>query len=191
MSDSAAALFLADASAQIEALKRNADRALAQTDDAAFFATLDGETNSIALVVKHMAGNLRSRWTDFVTKDGEKPDRHRDREFILEEGDSRESLQARWDDGWRRFAETVAGLESEQLTSTVLIRSEPHTVLKAIQRALTHAAYHVGQIVFLARHHRGAAWQSLSVPRGESEALNAAMRQRFEAAGAATPGAAR
>jgi hypothetical protein len=183
--DDLGALYLADVRSQIEALRTAAERALAQVDDAAYFAALDGETNCLALVVKHMAGNLRSRWTDFVISDGEKPDRHRDGEFVIESGDTRESLSARWDDGWRRFAETVAELTPDQLLTVVKIRDEPHTVVKAIQRALTHAAYHVGQIVFLARHFRGGEWQSLSIPRGQSERFNAAHRARFAEPGGA------
>ena len=116
-----------------------------------------------------MAGNMCSRWRDFLTTDGEKPDRHRDAEFIIESADTRENLIRRWEEGWRFLFDAVEGLEGEDLNSTVYIRSEPHTVMQAINRQLTHYAYHVGQIVFLAKHFAGNNWQTLSVTRGKSE----------------------
>lgn len=157
-----------------------ADRALAQVDDEAFFAALgDGEANSIALTVKHMGGNLRSRWSDFLTTDGEKPDRDRDGEFELRPGDSREALQALWERGWTTLFDTLESLAPGDLGRTVRIRAEPHSVLRALVRGLPHASYHAGQIVQLARHWRGAGWQTLSVPRGKSEEFNRAAWERW------------
>jgi hypothetical protein len=166
-----------------------ADKAIAQVDDDAFFAALgDGETNSIALTVKHMGGNLRSRWSDFLTTDGEKPDRDRDGEFELRQGDSREALQALWERGWETLLDTLESLTSDDLARTVRIRAEPHSVLRALVRGLPHASYHVGQIVQLARHWRGADWQTLSVPRGKSEELNRAARERWSSSAAGSVG---
>jgi hypothetical protein len=160
--------YLEDAQRQLRKLKQLAERAMAQITDQDFFATVDPESNSIALIVKHLAGNMRSRWTDFLTTDGEKPDRNRDSEFVVEARDTRESLLARWEDGWRRLLETLGPLTAQDLERFVTIRGEPHTVLEAINRQLAHYAYHVGQIVFLAKHFAGPAWQSLSIPRGKS-----------------------
>ena len=159
-----------------EAVRRKAERALAQVDDAQYFRRLDAESNSLALMVKHLAGNLRSRWTDFLTTDGEKPDRHRDGEFEDETGDTRASLTKRWDDGWATLFATLDALAPSDLGRTVTIRGEPHTVFDAIERQKEHYAYHVGQIVFLAKHLAGPAWTSLSIPRGQSDAFHAARR---------------
>ncbi len=160
-----------------EAIRRKADRALTQADDAQFFATLDPESNSLALIVKHLAGNLRSRWTDFLTSDGEKPDRNRDGEFVADPtADTRESLMRRWDAGWAALFGALDGLAPADLDRMVTIRGEPHSVFLAIERQKEHYAYHVGQIVFLAKHLVGPAWKSLSIPRGQSDAFHAAMR---------------
>ncbi len=118
--------------------------------------------------MKHLAGNLRSRWTDFLTSDGEKPDRNRDAEFVLDAGTTRATVLGWWDEGWRRLFGAIESLGPDDLLRTVHIRGEPHTVVRAIERALAHAAYHVGQIVLLAKHRRGAAWRSLSIPKGQS-----------------------
>ena len=159
-------------------LKDLADKAVAQISDGDFFATLDPESNSIAAIVKHMAGNMRSRWTDFLTSDGEKPDRNRDSEFVIEVRDAKESLLKRWEIGWRCLFEALTPLTTEDLDKTVMIRGEPHSVIRAIHRQLTHYAYHVGQIVFLAKHFAGTRWQSLSIPRGKSGELNPAMQTK-------------
>lgn len=171
-----------------------AERALGQVDDAAFFGLLvradgstDDENNPLALQVKHIAGNFRSRWTDFLTTDGDKPDRLRDREFEVEEGDTRDALMAAWADGWGRLEETLAALTPDDLLKAVTIRGQPHSVLEALTRALAHIAYHVGQIVLLAKHHAGAAWQTLSVPRGQSEQFGAALRARYAGDGPPAP----
>ena len=161
--------YLEETIRQLRKLKDLADKAMAQIRDEDFFATLDAESNSIAVIVKHMAGNMRSRWTDFLTSDGEKPDRKRDLEFEIEVRDSKESLLKRWEIGWRCVFDALTPLRPEDLGTTVVIRGEPHSVIQAINRQLTHYAYHVGQIVFLAKHAAGPRWQSLSVPRRKSE----------------------
>ena len=166
-------LYLEDARRQFHGQKKLAEKAMAQVSDEQFNTLLGREDNSIALVVKHVAGNLRSRWTDFLTSDGEKPDRHRDTEFEAEGKDTRPSLMERWEAGWRVLFENVDPLTDADLERIVTIRGEPHTVVKAINRQLTHYAYHVGQIVFLAKHFAGARWESLSIPRGKSEEFNA------------------
>lgn len=157
---------------QFHGQKKLAEKALAQVSDEEFFRRLDPESNSLALVVKHLAGNMRSRWTDFRTSDGEKPDRRRDTEFELGAGDTRAALMERWERGWRCVFEAVEALRGEDLLLTVAIRGEPHTVLKAINRQLTHYAHHIGQIVFLAKHLAGPRWKTLSIPRGKSEEWN-------------------
>jgi uncharacterized damage-inducible protein DinB len=153
-------------------IRSRADQALAQVDDAKFFAQIDPESNSLALLVKHMAGNLRSRWTDFFTSDGEKPDRHRDLEFERENADSRRALMERWERGWLLLFSVLASLTHEDLERTVTIRGEPMSVFEALERQKEHYAYHAGQIVFLAKHLAGPAWKSLSIPRGGSEAFH-------------------
>jgi hypothetical protein len=160
-------------------LKRLADRAVAQVSDEDLFVMLDEESNSIAIIMKHIAGNMRSRWMDFLTSDGEKPDRNRDSEFVIEDEDTKENVLKHWEVGWRCLFEALAPLVPEDLNRTVLIRGELHSVVQAINRQLTHYGYHVGQIVFLARHLAAGRWQSLSIPRGQSETFNAAMRKRM------------
>ena len=167
--------YLQVAVSEFRKLKILAEKALAQVADADFFVALDSESNSIAVIMKHMAGNMRSRWTDFLTSDGEKPDRNRDSEFVIEPGDTRKSILERWEAGWRYVFGALEPLTSGDLERTVSIRGKPHSVLEAIQRQLTHYAYHVGQIVFLAKHFAAEKWQTLSVPRGKSEAFNASM----------------
>ncbi|HEY8548949.1 MAG TPA: DUF1572 family protein [Vicinamibacterales bacterium] len=160
-------------------LKVQAERALAQVDDEAFFAAIDPDSNSLAVLVKHVANNLKSRWTDFLDTDGEKPDRDRDGEFVIGPEDTRESLMARWALGWERLTGALAALGEADLSRTVFIRSEPHSVIRAALRSLTHTAGHVGQIVLLARHACGSRWETLSVPRGESAQFTARIRARF------------
>lgn len=163
--------WLPDALRELRKYKAMAERATAQLPDEAWFRRLDPETNSVAIVMKHMAGNMRSRWTDFLTSDGEKPDRRRDGEFE-DEDDTPASVRARWEDGWRLVFAALEPLEGSDLERTVTIRGEPHTVRQAIQRQLTHYAYHVGQIVLLAKHLVGADFDSLSIPRGKSAELD-------------------
>jgi hypothetical protein len=138
---------------------------MSQAGPDAVFRLLDPKSNSIATLMKHMGGNMRSRWTDFLTTDGEKPDRNRDAEFELEAGATLDRLRSDWEEGWRRLFSTLEALGPDDLSRTVTIRGEPLTVLEAIERATAHYAYHVGQIVFLAKHLRSGAWQTLSVPR--------------------------
>jgi hypothetical protein len=161
-------LYLQDVLLQLRKHKAMADKAVAQTSDEHFFATLDDETNSIAVNLKHTAGNMRSRWRNFLTSDGEKPDRHRDSEFGIEEGETRERVTALWEDGWRTTFSAIEPLGADDLLRVVTIRGEPHTVMEAINRQLMHYSYHVGQIVLLAKHYAGDRWQSLSIPRGRS-----------------------
>jgi Protein of unknown function (DUF1572) len=160
--------FLQDAIGEFRKYKGFADKAIAQVSDADFFHQIDPESNSIAIVMKHISGNLRSRWTDFLTTDGEKPDRNRDAEFEREGEDSRESIVARWEAGWRTLFAAVEPLTGDDLKRTVTIRGEPHSVVQAINRQMTHYAGHIGQIVLLAKHFAGARWRTLSIPRGKS-----------------------
>jgi uncharacterized damage-inducible protein DinB len=160
--------YLDDAVGEFRKYKKYADRAVAQVSDDEFFRQIDRESNSIALIMKHISGNQHSRWKDFLTTDGEKPDRDRDTEFERFDSDTKEKLLARWEEGWRLLFEALAPLTGEDLQRTVSIRGEAHTVLQAIQRQLTHYASHVGQIVFLAKHLAGDRWKTLSIPRGKS-----------------------
>ena len=157
--------YIDDCIFQLRKLKAQADKAIAQVDDTQFFALLDPDANSIALIVKHVAGNMRSRWTDFLTTDGEKPDRHRDTEFEREAGDTRAAVLARWDAGWELLLNTLSSLKPADLGKTVTIRGEPHTVVQAINRQVSHYSAHVGQIVLLAKHFAGPRWQTLSIPK--------------------------
>jgi hypothetical protein len=151
--------------------KKLAERAMDQVTDEQLYATLDGEMNSIAIVVKHMAGNMRSRWTDFLTTDGEKPDRARDTEFVNPPA-TREALLEAWEDGWSRVFRALEPLSDSDLGRTVTIRGEAHSVMQAINRQMAHYANHVGQIVLLAKHFAQEKWQSLSVPRNRSTEFN-------------------
>lgn len=169
-----AAAYLEDVGAVAAQYKKLADDAMAQVDDAQFFMPLGEDENSIALIVKHMAGNLRSRWTDFLITDGEKPDRDRDSEFEIH-GDERAALLEAWERGWATFMDTLRSLAPDDLARTVHIRGEPHTVIRAIDRGVAHACSHVGQIVQLARHFAGPGWRTLSVARRQSRQFNAEM----------------
>ena len=164
--------------AEFRKLKNLADRAIAQVRDEDLFATLDTESNSIAVIMKHLAGNMRSRWSDFLSSDGEKPDRNRDMEFLTEPGDTRESRMEHWEAGWRCLFETLEGLTPDDLNKTVFVRAQPKLALEAILLELRHYAYHVGQIVFLAKHFAGNKWQTLTIPRGKSREFNTAKRPK-------------
>jgi len=157
---------------QFRGHKRLAEGAIAQLNDEELFITPDPESNSVAILMKHMAGNMRSRFRDFLTTDGEKPDRHRDQEFEISSDTTRADLMGAWEAGWEQIFSTIAALKPEDVMRTVTIRGEPHTVLQALNRALTHYAQHTGQIVFLAKHIRSGEWKSLSIPRGQSEEFN-------------------
>ena len=163
--------YHSDALKSFRNYKRLAERAIEQVSDEEFFSTIDDEANSIALIVKHIAGNLRSRWTDFLTTDGEKPDRHRDTEFELIE-DTRESLMKFWEDGWQTLFSSIEPLTDDDFSKTITIRGEPHSVIQAINRQLTHYSYHIGQIVLLAKHFRSNEWKTLSIPKNRSAEFN-------------------
>jgi len=157
--------YLSATTTEFRKLKELADKAVQQVPEKAFFATVDANSNSLAVIFKHVGGNLTSRWTDFLTTDGEKVDRDRDGEFDLGQQESRASIEAVWERGWARLFETLGSLRAEELGHTVTIRGEPFTALGATQRSLSHTAQHVGQIVFLAKHFAGAGWTTLSIPR--------------------------
>jgi hypothetical protein len=157
--------YLDDSVLQLRKLKAQADKAMAQVDDAQFFALLDADANSIGLIVKHVAGNMRSRWTDFLTSDGEKPDRHRDSEFEREAADTRDAVLTRWEAGWEVLFNALMSLGPDDLGKTINIRNEPHTVVQAINRQVSHYSAHTGQIVLLAKHFAGPNWKTLSIPK--------------------------
>ena len=174
MSDGAfEAAYLDEVRRSFRGYKRMADAALAQLSDQDFFQLPDPESNSAAHLVKHMAGNLRSRWTDFLTSDGEKPDRNRDQEFVLTAADTRPDLMRRWEESFKIIFDNIAALKPEDFVRTVTIRGEPHTILQAINRSLMHTAYHIGQILYVGKHLRGAEWTMLSIPKGKSAEFNA------------------
>jgi len=152
--------------------KKLGERAMAQCPDDALFASLDAESNSIAIIVKHMAGNMRSRWTDFLTTDGEKPDRNRDTEFETPPK-TRAELKELWERGWKHVFDALEPLGDEDLVRTITIRTEPHSVMQAINRQVAHYSYHVGQIVYVAKHLAGNKWQTLTVPKKKSAEFNA------------------
>lgn len=157
--------YLDDCVFQLRKLKAQAEKAIAQIDDPQFFAMLDADANSIALIMKHVTGNMRSRWADFLTTDGEKTDRDRDAEFEREAADTREAILARWEAAWELLFNTLSSLQPVDLGRTVTIRNEPHTVVQAINRQVSHYSAHVGQIVLLAKHFAGQRWQTLSMPK--------------------------
>jgi hypothetical protein len=167
-----AAHYLEEAFRQMRGHKRLSEGAIAQLSDEELFRVIDPESNSVAILMKHMAGNMNSRFTDFLTTDGEKPTRHRDQEFIIDENTTRADVLNHWESGWNVVFSTLQSLKPEDLMKTVTVRGEPHTVLQAINRQIAHYAHHSGQIVFLAKHLRSGEWKTLSVPRGKSEELN-------------------
>ena len=163
--------YIEDSLALFRYYKKLAERAIEQVADEQLFVALDEEANSIAIIVKHMTGNMRSRWTDFLTTDGEKPDRNRDSEFV-DPPATRRALLEEWEDGWVRVFRALEPLTDADLGRTVTIRGEPHSVMQAINRQIAHYAHHVGQIVLLAKHFACRHWQSLSVPRNQSAEFN-------------------
>lgn len=163
--------YIEDALAIFRQYKQLGERAMQQVTDEQLFASLDGEANSIAILVKHLTGNMRSRWTDFLTTDGEKPTRNRDSEFV-DPPATREALLQDWEEGWARVFRAIEPLTEADLPRTVTIRGEAHSVMQAINRQLAHYPQHVGQIVLLAKHWAGPQWQSLSVPRNRSAEFN-------------------
>jgi hypothetical protein len=177
MNEALAAHFLEDALAVFRNYKKLGEGAMAQLNDEEFFALIDAEANSVAIIVKHLAGNMRSRWSDFLTADGEKADRDRDSEFVIEPETTRDEVIGWWEAGWAYVFAAVEPLQPSDLERTVTIRGEPHTVVKAINRQLTHYAYHVGQIVLLAKHFKSDNWKSLSIARGQSASFNQSLRR--------------
>jgi hypothetical protein len=163
--------YIEDSLALFRQYKKLAERAMEQVTDDQLFAVLDKESNSIAIIVKHMTGNMRSRWTDFLTTDGEKPDRERDSEFV-DPLATRKALLDAWDDSWTRVFRALEPLSDADLARTVTIRGEAHSVMQAVNRQVAHYAYHVGQIVLLAKHLAHDRWQSLSVSRNQSAEFN-------------------
>ena len=180
MSDAIVKHVLEDSIGQFRAMKKLAEKALAQLSDDEFFVNLDAESNSAAQIVKHIAGNLFSRWTDFLTSDGEKEWRKRDTEFIIESGDSRNHLMRRWEDGWQTLFSALEPLTPEDFEKHIMIRAEPHTIVQAINRQLTHYSHHIGQILFVAKHLKSHSWKTLSVPRGKSEEFRQQMLSKFK-----------
>jgi hypothetical protein len=164
-----AAHYLDEVRRQFRGYKRLGEGAMAQLKDAELFVTLDPESNSVAILVKHLAGNMKSRFTDFLTTDGEKPNRNRDQEFEITPNTTRDQIMRWWEEGWERVFSAIAALKPDDLLRTVTIRGEPHTVLQATNRQLAHYSAHVSQIIFLAKHLRSSEWQSLSIPRGKSQ----------------------
>jgi uncharacterized damage-inducible protein DinB len=169
--------YLEDVRFSFRKAKESAEQALVQLTDEEFFARPGENSNSVAVIVKHLAGNLKSRWTDFLTTDGDKPWRDRDGEFVLGPGDTRAALLAAWEGGWAVVFGTLAGLGETDLLRRVTIRGEGHTVLQATQRSLTHAAYHTGQILYVARLLKKEGWRWITIPPGQSEQFKAAGRK--------------
>jgi uncharacterized damage-inducible protein DinB len=163
--------YIEDSLSLFRYYKKLGEGAIEQVTDEQLFAALDPEMNSIAIIVKHIAGNMRSRWTDFLTSDGEKPDRNRDTEFAQPPATRAELLKL-WNDGWERLFAALEPLSDSDLERTVTIRGEPHSVMQAINRQIAHYSYHIGQIVFLAKHLNASGWKSLSVPRNRSAEFN-------------------
>jgi hypothetical protein len=174
--------FFQDSLMLFRQYKKLAEGALAQLPDPDrnLFYTPDKESNSIAIIMKHMAGNMRSRWRDFLTTDGEKADRHRDTEFELERTEDRASIMRQWEEGWAIMFAALEPLTAVDMGRIVLIRNQPHTVVQAINRQLAHYSYHIGQIVFLAKHIGHENFKSLTVPRGRSEEVNAKMAEKWK-----------
>jgi hypothetical protein len=176
--------YITDSIRVLRYYKHLGERSMAQAPDAALTIALDAESNSIAIIVKHLYGNMRSRWTDFLTTDGEKHDRNRDTEFESPAA-TREQLTAQWEAGWKYLFDALGALTDAELGRTVLIRNEPHSVMQAINRQVAHYSYHVGQVVFLAKHFAADHWTALTVPRGKSAEFTARIRATQESKPAA------
>jgi hypothetical protein len=165
---------------ELQKIKKLADKSIEQLSDEQLHLTIDPDANSVAVLMRHMAGNMRSRWINFLTSDGEKPDRMRDREFE-DPGQSRAELIAEWEHGWRSVFDALTPLTDADLQRTVMIRGEAHTVYKAISRQVAHYAGHAYQILLLAKHLQGPKWKTLSIPRGQSEEFNRRMLAKLKA----------
>jgi Protein of unknown function (DUF1572) len=180
MNDQIGQHYLEDALHTFRDYKKIAERAFAQTSDEDFFRTPDPESNSIAVIVKHMAGNMLSRWTDFLTTDGEKPNRNRDMEFEMLPNTTKANMLAFWDQGWQCVFAAIEPLKTDDLMRIVKIRGQDHTVLQAINRQISHYSNHVGQMVYLAKHFKSGDWQTLSVPRNRSAEFNAYLAEKVK-----------
>jgi Protein of unknown function (DUF1572) len=165
--------YLDDAMSSFRAYKKLAEKAIDQLKEDELFVALDEEANSVAIIMKHVAGNMISRWTDFLTSDGEKPDRNRDMEFVIAPQTSKDEVFAYWERGWQCVFSALEPLLPDDFEKKIFIRGEAHTIVQAINRQLTHYSYHIGQIVFLAKHFRSTEWRSLSIPRNRSTEFNA------------------
>ena len=166
--------YLKDSLEVFRYYKRLGENAMAQCSDDALFRALDTESNSVAIIVKHIAGNMRSRWTDFLTSDGEKPDRNRDSEFEAP-ATTRTELMQQWEAGWKNVFNALEPLADAEMTRTVMIRGEAHSVMQAINRQIAHYSYHIGQIVFVAKHCSSDTWKALTIPKKQSSAFNKAV----------------
>jgi hypothetical protein len=180
--------FLQDALRTFRDYKTLAEGAFAQLDDSDFFRTIDEESNSIAVNIKHMAGNMLSRWSDFLTTDGEKPERDRDMEFVMPTRTTKAEMIAYWEKGWECAFAAIEPLQPEDLMRTIRIRGQDHTVVQAINRQIAHYAYHVGQIVYLAKHFKKSEWKTLSVPRNKSAEFNQYLEERIKASAGSNEG---
>jgi uncharacterized protein DUF1572 len=178
--------YLEDALNTFRDYKKLGERAFAQLDDEDFFRTIDEESNSIAVIMKHLAGNMISRWTDFLTTDGEKPERNRDMEFVMLPETTKSEMIAYWEKGWKCLFDAIEPLTPDDLLRTVTIRGQDHTVIQAITRQVAHYANHVGQIVYLAKHLKAGGWQSLSVPKNRSAEFNVYLKEKLSSGDASS-----
>ena len=178
--------YLEDALKTFRDYKKLGERAFAQLDDEDFFRTIDENSNSVAVIIKHIAGNMISRWTDFLTSDGEKPERNRDLEFVMLPETTKEDMLAYWETGWKCTFAAIEPLTADDLLRTITIRGQEHTAMQAITRQVAHYANHVGQIVYLAKHLKGSDWQSLSVPKNKSAEFNVYLKEKLASGGART-----
>ena len=178
--------YLEDVVRTFREYKKLGERAFAQLNDEDFFRMLDEESNSIAIIMKHLAGNMLSRWTDFLTTDGEKPERNRDMEFVLLPETTKDEMIAYWEKGWQCTFDAIEPLTADDLLRTVTIRGQKHTVIQAITRQVAHYANHVGQIVYLAKHFKAGDWQSLSVPKNKSAEFNAYLKEKLSSGDASS-----
>src|SRR5262245_46942329 len=172
--------YLEDVLRTFRDYKKLGERAFAQISDEDFFRTIDAESNSIAVNMKHMAGNMLSRWTDFLATDGEKPERNRDMEFVMLPKTTKQDMLDYWERGWKVTFDAIEPLTPNNLMRTVTIRGQDHTIVQAINRQLAHYAYHVGQIVYLAKHFKSSGWQSLTVPKNRSAEFNAYLEEKLK-----------
>jgi hypothetical protein len=169
--------YIADSIAIFHQYKRSAEKAMEQVSDEDFFRLIDPESNSIAIIVKHIAGNMRSRWTDFLTTDGEKPDRQRDTEFEMVPNATRVEIMQLWENGWKLVFDALTPLDEKDLTRKIFIRGEPHSVMQAVNRQVAHYANHIGQIILLAKHFKGKEFQTVSVPKNKSSEFKTAVKE--------------